>query len=71
MMKRWKQLLKLPVWKEYSRYRIGSCIGCAEKEKQNFGANEIVVLTVSGRGDKDMETYIKYFTPTPKGSKNY
>lgn len=36
-----------------------------KKEKQNFGADEIVVLTVSGRGDKDMETYIKYFTPNP------
>jgi len=32
-----------------------------KKEKGNFGANEIVVLTVSGRGDKDMDTYVKHF----------
>ena len=31
-----------------------------EKEKLNFRPNDIVVLTVSGRGDKDMETYIKH-----------
>ena len=33
-----------------------------KKEKQTFKPNDIVVLTVSGRGDKDMETYIKYTT---------
>ncbi|HOV15628.1 MAG TPA: tryptophan synthase subunit beta, partial [Spirochaetota bacterium] len=32
-----------------------------KKENGNFKADEVVVLTVSGRGDKDMETYIKYF----------
>jgi tryptophan synthase beta chain len=32
-----------------------------KKEKGNFKQDEIVILTVSGRGDKDMETYIKYF----------
>ena len=31
----------------------------AALEKINFKADDIVVLTVSGRGDKDMETYIK------------
>lgn len=36
-----------------------------KKEKQNFGADEIVVLTVSGRGDKDMETYIKHYKTAP------
>lgn len=30
-----------------------------KKEKQNFRPDDIVVLTVSGRGDKDMETYVK------------
>ena len=25
-----------------------------------FKPNDIVVLTVSGRGDKDIETYLKY-----------
>ena len=28
--------------------------------KMKFKPNDVVVLTVSGRGDKDMETYIKY-----------
>jgi tryptophan synthase beta chain len=29
-------------------------------DKLTFNSNDIVVLTVSGRGDKDMETYLKY-----------
>ena len=29
-------------------------------EKINFKPTDIVVLTVSGRGDKDIETYLKY-----------
>lgn len=32
-----------------------------KKEKENFQPNDFIVLTVSGRGDKDMDTYIKYF----------
>ena len=32
-----------------------------KKEKENFKPEDIVVLTVSGRGDKDMDTYIKHF----------
>lgn len=32
-----------------------------KKEKDNFRLEDIVVLTVSGRGDKDMDTYIKHF----------
>ena len=35
-----------------------------KKEKQNFRPDDIVVLTVSGRGDKDMETYIKQIVHT-------
>jgi tryptophan synthase beta chain len=35
-----------------------------KKEKENFKPEDIVVLTVSGRGDKDMDTYIKHF-PAP------
>lgn len=31
-------------------------------EKVNFRPNDVVVLTVSGRGDKDIETYLKYNT---------
>lgn len=29
--------------------------------KMHFNKNDVVVLTVSGRGDKDMDTYLKYF----------
>lgn len=29
--------------------------------KMNFKPTDVVVLTVSGRGDKDIETYLKYF----------
>jgi tryptophan synthase beta subunit len=28
--------------------------------KHKFRKNDIVIVTISGRGDKDMETYIKY-----------
>lgn len=33
-------------------------------EKVNFRPDDVVVLTVSGRGDKDIETYLKYNTPS-------
>lgn len=32
-----------------------------KKEKDNFAPNKVIVLNVSGRGDKDMDTYVKYF----------
>ncbi len=32
-----------------------------KKVKDTFKLNDIVVITVSGRGDKDMDTYVKYF----------
>ena len=31
------------------------------EEKIDFKKDDLVVLTVSGRGDKDMDTYMKYF----------
>ena len=31
-------------------------LGC-----KKFNPNDVVVITVSGRGDKDMETYVKFF----------
>ncbi|MDD4490822.1 MAG: pyridoxal-phosphate dependent enzyme, partial [Paludibacter sp.] len=34
-------------------------LGVLKKEQPNFKRDDVVVLTVSGRGDKDMETYIK------------
>ncbi|MHB9054815.1 MAG: tryptophan synthase subunit beta [Paludibacteraceae bacterium] len=37
-----------------------------KKEKNNFRTNDIVVLTVSGRGDKDIETYIKYYASSKR-----
>lgn len=32
-----------------------------QKLKENFTPSDVVVLTVSGRGDKDMDTYIQHF----------
>lgn len=40
---------------------IESAHALAVLEQTNFKPSDIVVLTVSGRGDKDMETYSKYF----------
>jgi tryptophan synthase beta chain len=37
-------------------------------EKHKFEKDDVVVVTISGRGDKDMDTYIKYMKshpPTP------
>ena len=34
-------------------------LGVLKKERSNFKPDDVVVLTVSGRGDKDMETYVK------------
>jgi tryptophan synthase beta chain len=33
--------------------------------KHKFNENDIVVVTISGRGDKDMDTYIKYMEVMP------
>ena len=38
--------------------RIGHALGALEK--LNFKTDDVVVLTVSGRGDKDVETYLNY-----------
>ena len=40
---------------------IESSHALAVLNKINFKPTDIVVLTVSGRGDKDIETYLKYF----------
>ena len=40
---------------------IESAHALAVLAKESFLPTDIVVLTVSGRGDKDMETYVKYF----------
>lgn len=34
-------------------------------ESPNFKPNDIIVLNVSGRGDKDMDTYVKHFAANP------
>ena len=39
---------------------IESAHALAALEKVKFGADDIVVLTLSGRGDKDVETYLKF-----------
>ncbi len=40
---------------------LESAHALAYLEKEKFGSHEIIVVNLSGRGDKDMETYIKYF----------
>ena len=40
---------------------LESAHALAALEKVHLKPDDIVVLTVSGRGDKDMETYMKYF----------
>ncbi|MBR6277574.1 MAG: tryptophan synthase subunit beta, partial [Bacteroidales bacterium] len=40
---------------------IESAHALAMLPKLKFGKNENVVITVSGRGDKDMNTYADYF----------
>ena len=40
---------------------IESAHALAVLEKHKFQPEDIVVVTVSGRGDKDMDTYLKYF----------
>ncbi|MBP5277318.1 MAG: tryptophan synthase subunit beta [Prevotella sp.] len=39
---------------------IESAHAIAVLNKLHFNSDDVVVLTVSGRGDKDMETYLKY-----------
>jgi tryptophan synthase beta chain len=34
--------------------------------KHKFNKDDVVVVTISGRGDKDMDTYIKYMERTPQ-----
>lgn len=38
--------------------------------KINFKSDDVVVLTVSGRGDKDMDTYMKYFNDSNSENKD-
>ena len=39
---------------------IESAHAIAALAKLSFSPEDVVVLTVSGRGDKDVETYLKY-----------
>lgn len=41
---------------------IESAHALAVLKKEDFAQDDLVVLTVSGRGDKDMDTFIDYFT---------
>ncbi len=40
---------------------LESAHALAALDKMKFDKDEVVVLTVSGRGDKDMDTYLKHF----------
>ena len=33
---------------------------CNFSQKQRFHSDEVVVINLSGRGDKDLDTYMKY-----------
>ncbi len=46
---------------------IGSAHAVAALSKLTFRPDDVVVLTVSGRGDKDIETYLAHPQPLPKG----
>ena len=39
---------------------IESAHAVAVLDKVKFNADDVVVLTVSGRGDKDIETYLRF-----------
>jgi len=40
---------------------IESAHALAQLEKMTFAANENIVICLSGRGDKDLDNYMKYF----------
>ena len=40
---------------------LESAHALAALEKLKFASGEVVVVNISGRGDKDMETYLKHF----------
>ena len=40
---------------------IESSHALAVFEQKQFRPNDIIVVSLSGRGDKDLETYINYF----------
>lgn len=40
---------------------LESAHALAALEKLEFSSNDVVVVNISGRGDKDMEAYLKYF----------
>ena len=45
---------------------IESAHALAVLEKRSFGPEEIVVINLSGRGDKDLNTYINHFGLSPE-----
>ncbi len=44
---------------------LESAHALAALKMKTFKTKDVVVVTLSGRGDKDMETYMKYFMPHP------
>jgi tryptophan synthase beta chain len=43
---------------------IESAHAVAVLKKEKFSKDDVVVVTISGRGDKDMEAYSRYFETT-------
>jgi len=41
---------------------IESAHALAALRKKSFDKNDIIIVNLSGRGDKDLDTYIKYFS---------
>lgn len=44
---------------------LESAHALAALKMKTFKPEDVVVVTLSGRGDKDMETYMQYFMPHP------
>ncbi len=44
---------------------LESAHALAALKMKSFKPDDVVVVTLSGRGDKDMETYMEYFKPLP------
>ena len=58
MTRRWSCFRVDPFGRNHPALESAHALGALAKV--NFKPEEVVVLTVSGRGDKDMDTYINY-----------
>jgi tryptophan synthase beta chain len=46
---------------------LESAHALAALHQMRFKANDVIIICLSGRGDKDLSTYMKAMPPTPKG----